>query len=126
MGWTRRTHGAEEKLMQSFYRTPEGNNRSARPRSRWEDDTFTDDRDQWRVLVNMVINLQVPSNTGNFLTSQVIISFTRKFLLHGVSFKKLNFHSGVVGSKLDPLGTSATSGLLYLPRVIVRMENLVE
>jgi hypothetical protein len=31
-----------------------------------------------------------------------------------------------VESKLGPLGTSATSGLLYLPRVIVRMENLVE
>jgi hypothetical protein len=29
-------------------------------------------------------------------------------------------------SKLGPLGTLPTSGLLYLPRVIVRMENLVE
>jgi hypothetical protein len=29
-------------------------------------------------------------------------------------------------SKLGSLGTSAASGLLYLPRVIVRMENLVE
>jgi hypothetical protein len=31
-----------------------------------------------------------------------------------------------VESKLGPLGTSATSGLLYLPRVIVRMENRVQ
>jgi hypothetical protein len=33
-----------------------------------------------------------------------------------------------VESKLGPLGTSATFnlGLLYLPRVIVRLENLVE
>jgi hypothetical protein len=31
-----------------------------------------------------------------------------------------------VESKLRPLGTSATSGLLYLLRVTVRMENLVE
>jgi hypothetical protein len=31
-----------------------------------------------------------------------------------------------VESKLGPLGTSATSGLMYLPRVIVTMENLVE
>jgi hypothetical protein len=41
---------------------------------------------------------------------------------------KINFkisHSGG-GVKLGPLGTSATSGLLYLPRVIVRLENLVE
>jgi hypothetical protein len=31
-----------------------------------------------------------------------------------------------VESILGPLGTSATTGLLYLPRVIVMMENLVE
>jgi hypothetical protein len=31
-----------------------------------------------------------------------------------------------VESTLGPLGTSATSGLLYLPWVIVRMDNLVE
>jgi hypothetical protein len=29
-------------------------------------------------------------------------------------------------SILGPLGTSVTSDLLYLPRVIVRMENLAE
>jgi hypothetical protein len=33
---------------------------------------------------------------------------------------------GGVEPILGPLGTSATSGLLYLPRVIVRMESLVE
>jgi hypothetical protein len=26
-------------------------------------------RDQWRALVNMVLNLQVPYNVGNFLSS---------------------------------------------------------
>jgi hypothetical protein len=31
-----------------------------------------------------------------------------------------------VESILSPVGTSATSGLLYLPRMIVKMENLVE
>jgi hypothetical protein len=31
-----------------------------------------------------------------------------------------------VESILGPLGTSATTGLLYLPRVIVMIENLVE
>jgi hypothetical protein len=31
-----------------------------------------------------------------------------------------------VESILDPLGTAATTGLLYLPWVIVRMEKLVE
>jgi hypothetical protein len=33
---------------------------------------------------------------------------------------------GGVDSKLGPHGTSATSGLLYLPPVVARKENLVE
>jgi hypothetical protein len=33
---------------------------------------------------------------------------------------------GGVESKLGPLGTSAISGLLYVPRVTVRMEDFVE
>jgi hypothetical protein len=45
-------------------------------------------------------------------------------------FTWLNFfnsHSGGVWVEISPLGTSATTGLLYLPRVIVMMmENLVE
>jgi hypothetical protein len=40
----------------------------------------------------------------------------------------LSFLIRVVGMefKLGPLGTSATSGLMYLPRVIVSIENLME
>jgi hypothetical protein len=42
-------------------------------------------RDRWLVLVNRVVNLWVPWKAGNFLTSQVIISLSRKTLLCGVS-----------------------------------------
>ena len=43
------------------------------------------DRDRWRTLVSAVMNLQVPRNAGNFLTSCKPVSFSRRTLHHGVS-----------------------------------------
>jgi len=43
------------------------------------------DRDGCRKLVNTVMNLRVPYNAGNFLTSCKPVSFSRRILLHGVS-----------------------------------------
>jgi len=43
------------------------------------------DRDRWQVLMNAVMNLQVPKNAGNFLTSCKPVSFSRQTLLHCVS-----------------------------------------
>jgi len=43
------------------------------------------DRDRWRALVNKAMNLQVPYNVGNFLTSREPVSFLRRALLHVVS-----------------------------------------
>jgi hypothetical protein len=44
------------------------------------------DRDRWRAVVNAVMNLQFSKQMGNFLTSCMTISFSRRALLHGVSF----------------------------------------
>ena len=64
---------------------PEGKRPLRKPRCGWEDNIKMDlrevgcggvdwiklaqDRDGWRALVNVVMNLRVPSNAGNFLTS---------------------------------------------------------
>jgi len=64
---------------------PEEKRPLGRPRRRWEDNIKMDlqevggvcgdwmelprDRDRWRALVGTVMNLWVPKNAGNFLTS---------------------------------------------------------
>ena len=64
---------------------PEGKRPSGRPRRKWEDNIKMDlqevgggygdwmelaqDRDRWRALVSTVMNLGVPKNAENFLTS---------------------------------------------------------
>jgi hypothetical protein len=43
------------------------------------------DRDQWRTLVNTEMNLRVPQNAGNFMSSCTIGYFSSRGQLHELS-----------------------------------------
>jgi len=80
---------------------PEGTRPLGRPRCRWVDTIrmalqevgcgYMDwiglawDRDSCLTLLSAVMNLRVPLNAGNFLSSYKPASFLRRSLLHGVS-----------------------------------------
>ena len=103
MGWVRHVArmGEERVVYRVLLGKPEGKRLLVRPRRRWVDNIRMDlqevgcgymdwiglaqDRDRWRKLVSAVMNLRVPWNAGNFLTSCKPVSFWRRILHHGVS-----------------------------------------
>ena len=102
MGGKCNTYGGEERCIQGLVGKPKRKGTLGRPRHRWEDNIRMDlkevgwsggmdwidlaeDRDRWWILVSAVMNLRVPQNAGNFLTSWGSVSFSRRTLLHGVS-----------------------------------------
>jgi len=40
------------------------------------------DKDRWYALINVVINLRIPSNSGKYLTGSGRVSFLGSTLLH--------------------------------------------
>ena len=93
--------GEERGVYSVLVGKPEGKRPMGRPRRRWVDNITTylqevgcgymdwiglaQDRDRWRTLVSAVMNLGVPWNAGNFLTSYKPVSFSRRTVYNGGS-----------------------------------------
>jgi hypothetical protein len=63
------------------------------------------DKDRWRALMCMVMNLRIPKNAGNFLSSSTTGGLSRRIQFHGVTylFQPVRDHFGrhtLIGSSL--------------------------
>jgi hypothetical protein len=78
-------NGARRGVYRALVGKPGGKRSQGRPRHRWEDNIkmhlqevgcggmdwteLAQNRDRWRALVNVVMNMRVSQNVGNFLPS---------------------------------------------------------
>ena len=98
MGWACGAYGWGEGVYRLLLGKSEGRRPLGRPRLRWVDNIRMDlqevecgymdwiglaqDRERCWTLVSAVMNLRVPWNAGNFLTSCKPVSFSRRTLHH--------------------------------------------
>jgi hypothetical protein len=92
MGMACSTNGETRNAYRILVGKPEGKRPQGKPKRRWMDNIKMDlreiewdgmdwidlaqDRDQWRALVNTVMNLRDPSNAGKFMSGCTIGSFS--------------------------------------------------
>jgi hypothetical protein len=82
-------------------RNPEVKRPVGRPRCRWDDDKIdlqqigwsnmdwiyvAEVRNQWRAIVDTVMNLRFLQNVVKFLNSRATVGFSRRSRLHGVGW----------------------------------------
>ena len=95
------SYGWGEGVYRVLLGKPEGRRPLGRPSRRWVNNIRMDlqevgcgymdwiglaqGRDRWRTLVSAVMNLRVPWNAENFLTSCKPVSFSRRTMHHGIS-----------------------------------------
>jgi hypothetical protein len=94
--------GAKLNAYRVLVGKPEGRRPLGQHRCRWVDNIKMDltdirwsgmvwidlpqERDQWRALMNMVMNLRVPQNVEKSLSNCTPVGFSRRAQLHGVNY----------------------------------------